>query len=389
MGNRRPVIVGIADAPLENGVLAGGANDLEIQARTAKAALDEAGLTLSDVDGLFTAGLWGIPGPGQFPTLALSEYLGIRPKFSDGTNIGGSAFEAHLGHAAMAIEAGLVTVALITYGSTQKSLKSRDLKGRPAVLNFQFETPYGLPTPVGAYAMAARRHMHEYGTTPEALAEIAVATRKWAMKNPAAMMREPLTVDDVLKSPMIADPLHLLDCCLVTDGGGAIVVTTEARARDLKTKPIHVRGHGESQTHLTIAAMPDLATHTAAVESGKRAFAMAGIGPDGIDVAQIYDSFTITVLLTLEALGFCGRGEGSAFVAKGRTAPGGAFPMNTSGGGLSYAHPGMFGIFLLIEAVRQLRGEAGERQVEGARTAIAHGTGGVLSSGATCILSNH
>ncbi len=389
MAKRQVVIAGIADAPLENGVIPGGANDLEIQARTAKAALDEAGLKLSDVDGLLTAGLWGIPGPGQFPTLALSEYLGIRPAFGDGTNIGGAAFEAHLGHAAMAIEAGLIEVALITYGSTQKSLKSRDLRGRPAVLSLQFDTPYGLPYPVGAYAMMAQRHMHEFGTTSEQLAEIAVATRQWAARNPAAMMREPLTLDNVASSPMITDPLHLLDCCLVTDGGGSIVLTTEARARDLKTKPIYVRGHGESQTHLTIASMPDLATHTAAVESGKRAFAMAGIGPDAIDVAEIYDSFTITVLLTLEALGFCGRGEGGDFVAGGRTAPGGAFPMNTSGGGLSYAHPGMFGIFLLIEAVRQLRGEAGERQIKGVRTALAHGTGGVMSSGATCILSNH
>ena len=389
MGKRQVVIVGVADAPLEKGVIPGGANDLEIQARAAKAALDEAGLKLSDVDGLATAGLWGVPGPGQFATLALSEYLGIRPKFSDGTNLGGSAFEAHVGHAAMAIESGAIETALITYGSTQKSQRSRSLSGRSPAYSLQFDTPYGLPNPVGAYAMAAQRHMYEFGTTSEHLAEIAVATRQWAMKNPAAMMRSPLTVDDVLSSMLITDPLHLLDCCLVTDGGGAIVLTTEARARDLKTQPVYVRGHGESQTHMSIAAMPDLAFHTAAAESGRRAFEMAGIGTDQIDVAEIYDSFTITVLLTLEALGFCGRGEGGDFVANGRTGPGGDFPMNTNGGGLSYAHPGMYGIFLLIEAVRQLRGEAGERQVPGVKTALAHGTGGVLSSGATCILSNH
>ena len=231
MGKRQVVIVGVADAPLENGVIPGGANDLEIQARAAKAALDEAGMKLSDVEGLATAGLWGVPGPGQFATLALSEYLGIRPKFSDGTNLGGSAFEAHVGHAAMAIESGAIETALITYGSTQKSQRSRSLSGRSPAYSLQFDTPYGLPNPVGAYAMAAQRHMYEFGTTSEHLAEIAVATRQWAMKNPAAMMRSPLTVDDVLSSMLITDPLHLLDCCLITDGGGAIVLTTEARAR--------------------------------------------------------------------------------------------------------------------------------------------------------------
>jgi acetyl-CoA acetyltransferase len=203
-------------------------------------------------------------------------------------------------------------------------------------------------------------------------------------------MRDPLSVDDVLASPMISDPLHLLDVCLVTDGGGAVVMTTAEHARAIgHRKPVHVRGYGEAHTHWTIAAMPDLARLTAAEIAGREAFAMAGVRHDDIDVVELYDSFTITVLLTLEALGFCQRGEGGAFVSNQRTAPGGAFPMNTNGGGLSYAHPGMYGIFLLIEAVRQLRGECGPRQVKDAATALVHGTGGTLSSGATCILSTH
>jgi acetyl-CoA acetyltransferase len=204
--------------------------------------------------------------------------------------------------------------------------------------------------------------------------------------NERAMMRDPITIEDVLHSRWVAEPLHLLDCCLVTDGGGAVVVTTAERARNTRKAPVWVLGHGEAHTHNTIANMPDLATHQAAISSGHAAFAMAGLTPADIDVAEIYDSFTITVVMTLEALGFCGRGEGGAFVSGQRTAPGGPFPMNTNGGGLSYCHPGMYGIFLLIEATRQLRGECGQRQVEGARIALAHGTGGVLSSGATVLL---
>lgn len=387
MNPRQAVIVGVADQELANGMTPDGATPLQIMARTAKAALDEAGLSMGEVDGLLTAGMWGVPGPGQLATVTLSEYLGIQPRFSDGTNIGGSAFEAHLGHAAMAVERGLCDVALITYGSAQKSERSRTLGGRAPVLTMQFEAPFGMPTPVGGYAMAAMRHMHEFGTTQEQLAEIAVATRKWAQLNPGATMRDPLSIEDVLASPMIADPLHLRDCCLVTDGGGSVVVTTLERARNLKTRPILVRGFGECQTHWTVAQMPDLARLVPAQRSSQAAYKMAGVRPDEIDVTEIYDSFTITVLLSLEALGFCKPGEGGAFVSNQRTAPGGAFPLNTNGGGLSYAHPGMYGIFLMIEAVRQLRGEAGERQVQDAGIALCHGTGGTLSSGATAILS--
>lgn len=385
--NREAVIVGVADAALRDGMLAQPMTPLQVQAKVAAAAVADAKLSLRDVDGLLTAGQWGVPGVGQLPTISVAEYLGIVPRFCDGTNIGGAAFESHVGHATMAIERGMCEVALITYGSTQKSARSRTLGGRPPALTMQYETPWGLPTPVGGYAMAAMRHMHEFGTTSEQLAEVAVAARAWAGLNAAATHREPLSVSDVLASPMISDPLHLLDSCLVTDGAGAIVMTTAEHARALGVQPIHVRGFGESHTHWSIANMPDLAWHTAAERSGRDALRMAGVGLNAIDLVEIYDSFTITVLMTLEALGFCGRGESGRFVAESRIAPGGSFPMNTNGGGLSYAHPGMYGIFLLIEAVRQLRHECGERQVAGASTALVHGTGGTLSSSATCILS--
>ncbi|MDO8703747.1 MAG: acetyl-CoA acetyltransferase [Sulfuricaulis sp.] len=387
MAQREAVIVGVADLPLAQGKVLQPMSVLQMQARVARDALADAGIAMREVDGLFTSGLWGIPGPGQVPTITLSEYFGIAPRVVDGSNIGGAAFEAHVAHAALAIEAGHCEVALITYGSLQRSEMSRSLAPRQAVLQMQYEAPWGLPTPMGGYALAAMRHMHEFGTTSEQLAEIAVATRKWAQLNPHAMMRDPLDIDGVLRSPMISDPLHLLDACLVTDGGGAVVMTTAEHARALGRVPIFVRGTGVSHTHLNIAAMPDLARLTAAEISGRDAFERAGISHADIDVVECYDSFTITVLMTLEALGFCPRGEGGAFVSGQRTAPGGEFPMNTNGGGLSYAHPGMYGIFLLIEAARQLRGECGPRQVPGARTALVHGTGGTLSSGATCILS--
>jgi acetyl-CoA acetyltransferase len=374
----KAAIVGVAESDL------GRTPDktvLQLQAQAARTALDDAGLSFQDVEALFCAGNWA-----WSPNLMLAEYLGIQPKYTDTTNIGGSSFEAHISHALAGIEAGLFDVALITYGSTQRSDRARG-RGHPSYrLTEQYEGPFGLPTPVGAYALAAMRYMFEYGTTSEQLAEVAVATRKWATLNEKAMMRDPITIEDVLKSRMIASPLHLLDCCLVTDGGGAVVVASASRAAHTRKAPVWILGHGESHTHNTISNMPDLATHRAAIASGQAAFAMAGLTPAEMDVVEIYDSFTITVLLTLEALGFCGRGEGGAFVSGQRTAPGGPFPLNTNGGGLSYCHPGMYGIFLLIEATRQLRGECGARQVEGARLALAHGTGGVLSSAATAIL---
>ena len=372
---RVAAIVGVAESDIGR---TPGKNVLQLQAQAAKLALEDAGLTKNDVDALFTAGNWT-----WAPNLMLAEYLGIRPKYTDSTNIGGSSFEAHVGHAVAGIKAGLFEVALITYGSTNKTNPPRPTYQAP--LTTQYELPFGLPNTVGSYALAAMRHMHQYGTTSEQLAEIAVATRKWALLNEKAYKREPIEIADVLNSRYIAEPLHLLDCCLVTDGGGAVIVASERIASQLKKKPVWVLGHGESHSHNTITNMPDF-TVTSARESGKAAFEMAGITHDEIDVAEIYDSFTITVLLSLEALGFCKPGEGGAFVSGQRTAPGGAFPMNTNGGGLSYCHPGMYGIFLLIEAVRQLRGECNDRQVYDAKIALVHGTGGVLSSTSTVIL---
>jgi acetyl-CoA acetyltransferase len=249
----------------------------------------------------------------------------------------------------------------------------------------QFEQPFGLAGPPTGYALAATRHMHEYGTTSEQLAELAVSTRRWAQLNPRAIMRDPLTVDDVLGSRMISWPLHLLDCCLVTDAGGAVVMTSAERARDLPKRPVYVLGTGEASTHVIVSQMPRYAFWDAAQMSSERAFAMSGVRHADIDVAMFYDAFTIVPVMGLEATGFCKPGEGGPFVSGGRTAPGGPFPMNTNGGGLSYTHSGMYGMFTLVEAVRQLRGECGPRQVAGAKTAICHGLGGMFSAAATLV----
>jgi len=356
--------------------------ELQLHAQALQRALEESGLRKSEIDGLFSSSDTLIE-----PTVMLSEYVQVFPRYTDTTSIGGASFEAHLNHAVAALRTGKCEVALISYASTELSSRGRTLgtgEWSTAIPEATYEVPYG-NTLVGAYAMAARRHMHRYGTTSDQLAEIAVVTRQHAGLNPLAMYRKPITVQDVLDSRMIADPLHLLDCCVVSDGGGAVLVTTEERARDLKQMPIYVLGSSESHTHTHIAQMPDL-TVTAAAVTGPRAFAEAGVRPDQIDVAMIYDSFTITVLLLLEDLGFCTKGEGGAFVQEGRIALGGQLPINTDGGGLSANHPGMRGIFLLIEATRQLRGQCGPRQVKDAKLAVAHGSGGLLSSQATTIL---
>ncbi|WP_223477930.1 acetyl-CoA acetyltransferase [Oricola indica] len=374
-------IAGVAESDLGS---VPGKTIFQLQMEAAKAAIEDAGLEKSDIDGVLTAAPFNSM---HMPSMALSEYLGIQPSYSDSTITGGSSFETHVGHAMAAIQAGLCTTCLITYGSTQKSDRSRNPQGTYGNPEppWQFEAPYGPPLPLAAYAMAARRHMYEFGTTSEQLAEIAVATRKWAALNPKAYTRDPLSIDDVMNSPIVTDPLHRYDCCLVTDGGGAVIVTSLERARDLKKRPVVVLGFADTHSHMGISQMPDL-VRTAAGITGPKAFGMAGVKPSDIDVTQIYDSFTITVMLCLEDLGFCAKGEAGAFVSGQRTAPGGEFALNTSGGGLSYCHPGMFGIFLIIEAVRQLRGECGDRQIPSANLALAHGVGGVLSSHATLIL---
>ncbi len=382
-------IVGAADAVSPDGQLDGSLRDLEVS--VIREALDSAGLVLSDVDGIATC-----TGGLMMPSVELAEYLGIQPTWTDSTQTGGSSFEVHLEHAAAAIAGGACEVVVIVYAQTPKSTFKRGgarfLGGTPstggdldAAPRVEWEIPYGIQLPIGAYALAASRHMAEYGTTSEQLAQIAVSTREWASLNPRASLRDPITIDDVLASPMTASPLHKLDCCLVTDGAGAVVLTSAERARHLRQPPAYVLGTGTAHSHSMISQMPDL-TVTAGRESGAKAFAMAGLGPEDVDVAELYDSFTITVLLALEDLGFCPKGEGGAFVADGRLGPGGTCPAQTSGGGLAYTHPGMFGMFLLVEATRQIQGASGDRQVPDVDVALAHGTGGVLSATSTVIL---
>lgn len=369
------VIAGVADS---DGWDLPHISAVGLQADLAREALNDAGLTLTDVQALFTAGDWA-----RQPGHLLAEYLGIQPSHVDSTNTGGSSFEFHLGHAVAAISAGLIDVALVTYGSTQKSDQTRR-RPRPADYGSAFERPAGLPTPIGAYALSAQRYLHEYGRSGEDLARVAVDSRRWSALNPAATLRDPITVDDVLGSRPVAEPLHVLDCCLVTDGGGALVVTRRDRAPDT-SRSVRVLGTGQTVTHNTIANMDDL-VRPASGRSAAAALDAAGLGMTDIDTFQIYDSFTITVLLTVEALGLCNQGEAPDFLREIDTGPGGGLPMNTSGGGLACCHPGMYGIFLLIEAVRQLRGGLGERQVPDARTALVHATGAVFSSHSTVVL---
>ncbi len=377
--SRRPVIVGAATSDYPHlPEMSEGA----VHAQASERALADAGLTFDDVDGFASA--------GYFPlySVAMCEYLGIHPGWLDETNIGGASFEVHLEHAARAIEAGDCDVVLISYGSIQLSSMGRQIGGGGGTGVTASQTWDGLwgNSLVGCYALAAMRHMVTYGTTSEQLAEIAVTMRRHAGFNPMAQYRDPLTVDDVVGSRLVADPLHKFDCCVVSDGGGACVVTTEERARDLPGRPVHVLGAAHDISHaMNVSQSADL-TVSAAARSGPRALARAGVAPGDVDVLQLYDSFTITVLLTLEDLGFCAKGEGGPFVEGGRLAFDGALPTNTDGGGLSACHPGMRGMFLLVEAVRQLRGEAGATQVPGAEIALVHGTGGYLSTGATVVL---
>jgi acetyl-CoA acetyltransferase len=370
-------IVGVADAASPTGELDMWGRSLEVA--MVLEALADAGLTLADVDGVCHAD----------NSMALAEHLGIHPRFTDSTMTGGSSYEVHVEHAASAIAAGLCDVVVGVYAATprsdRKAGRSRNFRTQPESSQAEWEWPYGLRMPMGPYAMAATRHMAVYGTTPEQLAQIAVSTRQWAAMNPRARYREPLTVDDVLSSPLQCSPLHLLDCCLVTDGAGAFVMTSAERARDLARPAAYVLGAATAHDHLMISQMPDLTVTPGAV-CGPRAFAQAGAKPGDVDLLMGYDSFTITALLHLEDLGFCAKGEGGPFVADGHTAPGGSLPMNTNGGGLSYTHPGMYGMFLIVEAVRQLRGECGERQVPGVEMAVAHGSGMVLSCMSTLVL---
>jgi acetyl-CoA acetyltransferase len=368
-------IVGVAESDL--GAVAKDMSPIDLMAQGVHRALADCGLGLRDVDGLLCA-----TAQSRTSGLALAEYLGISPAFVDSTILGGSSFMFHVAHAQAALELGLCRVAVIAYGSTQRTIGRRQASAREYN---PYETPFRPFLPPTAYALAASRHMHQYGTTREQLAAVAVAAREWALLNPAAWEKEPLTLAQVLGARMVSYPFTVRDICLITDGGGAVVMTTADRARSLRRPPAYVLGCGQAITHANISSMPDL-TVTGAAASGRAAYAMAGLGPADIDVLELYDAFTINTILFLEDLGFCPKGEGGRFVEGGRIAPNGGLPVNTNGGGLSYCHPGMYGLLLLIEAARQLRGECGPRQVAGAETAIAHGNGGVLSSQSTVIL---
>lgn len=363
-------LAGIGEAP--------GRTHLELIGEAVHNALADCGLKLSDVDGLFT-----VNQVNSLPTLSVGEYLGIRPRHADGTNLGGASFLNYAISASAALTAGLCDVALICYGSNQKTGAGKLIMA--AADAPPYEAPYKPRYPVVAYALAAARHMYQYGTTREQLAEVAVAARRWAQLNPRAYRREPLTVTDVLESRTVCDPLTVRDCCLVTDGAGAVVMVRSDRAKSLVAEPAYFLGGAAAQWHRQVSAMPDVCL-TAAGESGRRAYEMAGLAPADVDVVQLYDAFTINTVLFLEDLGFCPKGEGGRFVAGGTIAPGGSLPVNTNGGGLSCVHPGMYGIFTLIEAAEQLRGTAGERQIKDAQVALCHGNGGHLSSQVTVIL---
>ena len=379
-GRKRGSVAVVGAAESDLGLVAPHTSPVDLMAQATLRALDDAGLKLSDVDSLFVAATQVRMGP-----MALAEYLRIKPKYFDGTIIGGSSFMSHVTHAQAAIEAGLCEVAVIAYGSTQRSVSRA--AASPREYN-HYESPYKPILPISAYALAAARHMHQFGTTREHLAEVAVSARKWALLNPVAWEKEPLSIEQVLKARMVSYPFTVRDCCLVVDGGGAIVITSAARAKTLKKKPVYVLGTGDSLSHATISNMPDL-TVTAAADSGAQAYKMAGIKPSDVKMLSLYDAFTITPVLFVEDLGFCPKGEGGRFFEGGATAPGGSrIPVNTSGGGLSYCHPGMYGLLVMIEAIRQVRGECGKRQVKDCDVALAHGNGGVLSSQCTVIFGS-
>lgn len=362
---------------------AGGQTDLEITSRAVHAAVADAGLAMTEIDGLMSASL-----ASSMWVVKLAEYLDLRPSFSDSTQIGGASFVGHLLTAAAAIRAGLCRNIVIAYGATPRggNSVSATSPARARLDPYPFEDPFQPFNPPTSYALAAMRHMHAYGTTREQLAEVAVSARKWAQLNPEAFRREPLTIDEVLGAKSVSSPFTVRDCCLVTDGAGAIVVTSADRASSLRRRPVYVLGTATSHHHRQISCMDDL-TVTDARITGAQALKRAGASLDQIDLVQLYDAFTINPILFLEDLGFCEKGEGGRFVEDGRIAPGGVLPVNTNGGGLSCVHPGMYSMFGLVEAVRQLRGECGERQVRNARTCLVHGNGGVLSAQATTILS--
>jgi acetyl-CoA acetyltransferase len=376
---RRVAIAGVALSDIGR---VDNMNPYELIAQASRRAIADAGLTKADIDGVGSTGL------GVLAPVEVCEFLGISPRWMDSTAVGGAAWEVMAAHAADAISAGHADVILLTYGSTARADLKRRL--RTASLDWgsrgpmQWETPYG-HTLISKYAMAARRHMYQYGTTIEQLAQVAVSARANAARNPDAFVRDPITIDDVLAGPMIADPFTKLQCCIRSDGGAAVVLVAEDRIADLAKPPVWILGTGEHSSHISMSQWADFTVGPAAV-AGKMAFERAGIRPDEIDVANIYDAFTYMLLITLEDLGFCAKGEGGSFVEGGRLELGGSLPTNPDGGGLSACHPGQRGLFLLVEAVKQLRGECGERQVPDAKLACVSATGGWMCTNGTMIL---
>ena len=378
----KTAVVGLAESGCG---LASGWSAMEIMATAVHDALEDAGIKLKEVDGVFAATAFH-----SMAAMSLSEYLGVKPKFADGSQIGGSSFLSHILTAAMALDAGLINVAVVAYGSNQKSAGGFKTISEA----MPYEAQYQQRMPVTAYALSAKRYMNEFGATREDLANVAVSARDWALLNPRAYTHQdgPLTVNDVLSARPIVDPLGKLDCCLVTDGGAAVVMTRSDRAKDTKNTPIYLLGAAMEHHHRMISEMPDL-VRTSAIESGERAFSMSGYTPNDMSTIQLYDAFTINTLLFLEDLGFCKKGEAKELVKNNNIGPVGNLKVNTNGGGLSCVHPGMYGLFVTLEALRQLRNASGDdvgKRLDGgwidnAKLSVAHGNGGVLSSQVTNI----
>jgi acetyl-CoA acetyltransferase len=342
-------------------------------------ALGMAGLRPRDVDGLFVVVM-----DETLSTLNFAEYLGIQPRFTDNSRTGGSSFQIQASVAALMLAAGQCDVALIAYGSNQRSSTGKLVStSRPS----PWETPYRPMRPISSYAMAAARHMHQYGTTKEQLGEVAIAARKWAQLNPEATMREDLTLESYMAARMICDPFSARDCCLVSDGAAAVVMMRADQAADHCKRPAYLLGAAAETTHREIASMPDL-TVTGTLGAARRAFSQARVTPSDVDVVELYDAFTINTILFLEDMGFCAKGEGGQFVAGGAIAPGGKLPVNTNGGGLSCVHPGMYGLFTMVEASQQIMGICGARQQPDVQLAVSHGNGGELSSEAVLVLGS-
>jgi acetyl-CoA acetyltransferase len=354
-------------------------SQLSLHLQSIHNAIADAGLKISDIDGIFTA--------GQHAPVLLGESLGITPRYVDGTTVGGCSFIIMVGHALVALYHGLCDVAVVSHGESGRS-GTGVTRSRDTSLVGQFEMPYGFGGAPTYFGMITTRHMHEYGTTLENWADVAVSTRAWAGLNPKAKFQDPITVQDVLDSRPMFYPFNLLNICLVTDAGGAVVLTRADRAKDCAKKPVYVRGAGEGAEHTLVTNMRDLPMSRATTISGNKAFEMASVSHSDFDHIMLYDAFTSGPPIMLESLGFCKPGEGVGFFEDGKSTPGGSLPINTNGGGLSYTHSGMYGIFPIIEAVRQQRGECGDRQVPGASMSLVNGMGGMLSTAGTIVLSH-